>query len=81
MRDPRVFDEPDALRIDRDIAHHLSFSAGMHYCLGASLARLEGQETFRALARRFPGLRLATDHVEHREHFILRGLTALPVTS
>ncbi|HEU5085052.1 MAG TPA: cytochrome P450 [Acidimicrobiales bacterium] len=78
-RDPRVFDEPDALRLDRDIAQHLSFSGGMHYCLGASLARLEGQETFKALARRFPDLRLATDEVGYREHFILRGLTALPV--
>ena len=52
----------------------------MHYCLGAPLARLEGQVTFTALAQRYPDLRLATDAVTYRDHFILRGLTALPVS-
>lgn len=80
-RDPRVFDEPDRVRIDRDPGHHLAFSGGMHYCLGAPLARLEGQVTFTALATRFPDLALATDEVRYRDHFILRGLTALPVTT
>jgi cytochrome P450 len=80
-RDPRVFEAPGELRLDRSPNPHLSFSGGMHHCLGASLARLEGQITFDALARRFPDLTLATDEVTHREHFILRGLTALPVTT
>lgn len=79
-RDPRAFDDPDVLRLDRVPNPHLSFSGGMHHCLGASLARLEGQVTFAALATRFPDLTLATDRVTHRDHFILRGLTALPVS-
>jgi len=79
-RDPRVFDDPDVLRLDRHAHGHLAFSGGMHYCLGAPLARLEGQVTFAALAARFPELALATDQVTYRDHFILRGLTALPVT-
>jgi len=80
-RDPRVFEAPDELRLDRRPTQHLAFSGGMHYCLGAPLARLEGQETFAALGARFPDLGLATDEVTHREHFILRGLNALPVTA
>jgi cytochrome P450 len=78
-RDPRVFDAPDELCLDRSPNHHLAFSGGMHYCLGAPLARLEGQVTFSALASRFPDLALATEEVTYREHFILRGLTSLPV--
>lgn len=80
-RDPRAFDEPDTVDITRADNHHLAFSGGMHYCLGAPLARLEGQVTFTALARRFPDLRLATEAVAYRDHFILRGLTALPVSA
>jgi len=79
-RDPRAFEEPDRLRLDRDAHGHLAFSAGMHFCLGAPLARLEGQVTFAALAARFPDLALAADEVCYRDHFILRGLTALPVS-
>ena len=60
------------LDIARPDTHHLTFSQGAHYCLGAALARLEGQEAFKALATRFPTLELAEEPV-HREHFILRG--------
>lgn len=80
-RDPRAFADPAVLDIQRADNHHLAFSGGMHFCLGAPLARLEGQVTFTALASRFPDLRLATDEVSYRDHFILRGLTALPVTT
>ena len=80
-RDPRAFDDPDAVDLARTDNHHLSFSGGMHYCLGAPLARLEGQVTFTALAERYPDLRLATEEVTYRDHFILRGLTELPVTT
>lgn len=81
-RDPRVFADPDHLRLDRTFDdHHLAFSGGMHYCLGAPLARLEGQVAFTALATRFPELALVDDEPEYREHFILRGLTSLPVTT
>ena len=51
---------------------HLTFSHGIHYCLGAALARVEGQEVFAALARRLPDLSLAQEPV-HRDHFVLRG--------
>lgn len=80
-RDPRAFEEPDAIDLARADNHHLAFSGGMHYCLGAPLARLEGQVTFSALAQRYPDLRLATEALTYRDHFILRGLTALPVTT
>jgi cytochrome P450 len=71
-RDPERFPDPDALDIARPDPHHLTFSHGIHYCLGAALARLEGQETFRALSQRFPRLDLAAEPI-HRDHFVLRG--------
>lgn len=51
-RDAQVFDEPDCFRIDRDASAHLAFGAGIHLCLGAPLARLEGTAVFRRLAER-----------------------------
>ena len=58
---------------------HVSFGAGIHYCLGASLARIEGQEVFRALAEGFPALRLETEELEYQPSIQFRSLTALPV--
>ncbi len=58
-RDPEVFDHPDRLLIDRDPNPHLAFSAGIHACLGAHLARLETRCALTQIARRLPGLRLA----------------------
>ena len=58
-RDPDVFDDPDAFDIMRAKNPHVTFAIGIHHCLGAALARLEGQEVFRALAETFPRLRLA----------------------
>jgi cytochrome P450 len=79
-RDPDVFDEPDTLDLGRDPCPHLSFSAGIHYCLGAQLARLEGQIALSTAIRRFPNMKIATDDLEWRPAPILRGLVALPVT-
>ena len=78
-RDPEVFAEPDRLDVRRGNADkHLSFGAGIHYCLGAPLARLEGTIAFAALARRFP--KLAIDGaLRWRPSPVLRGVTALPV--
>ncbi|MDH2424428.1 cytochrome P450 [Sphaerisporangium sp. TRM90804] len=67
--DPRRFDDPETLDITReaDAGHketHVGFGAGLHYCLGAALARQEGEVAFGALLRRFPGLSLAVDPAE-----------------
>jgi cytochrome P450 len=81
-RDPDRFPDPDRLDIGREDNQHLTFSHGIHYCLGAALARLEGQVVFSTLAKRFPLMQLAVpaEDVEYRDHFVLRGLKALPVT-
>ena len=78
-RDPARFERPDELDIGRPDVQQLTFSHGIHYCLGAALARLEGQETFKALTRRFPRLELAEAPV-HRDHFVLRGYSAIHVS-
>jgi pimeloyl-[acyl-carrier protein] synthase len=78
-RDPDVFADPDRLDVARTDNHHLSFGFGAHFCLGAPLARLEGEVAFDALLDRFPKLELASDVLEYRPNPILRGLTALPV--
>jgi cytochrome P450 len=79
-RDPEVFADPDVLDLGRDPCPHLSFSAGIHYCLGAQLARLEGQIALSTVVRRFPNLKIATEDLEWRPAPILRGLVALPIT-
>ncbi|GAB3578773.1 cytochrome P450 [Amycolatopsis endophytica] len=77
-RDPAVFDEPARFDVRRENAReHISFSAGRHYCLGASLARMEGEVGLRALFDRFPDLRL-TPGATLRDTRILRGFERLP---
>jgi cytochrome P450 len=78
-RDPERFPAPARFDVERDDVHHLTFSGGIHYCLGAALARLEGQVVVGSLVQRFPGLELRTERPEHRDHFILRGLKELRV--
>jgi cytochrome P450 len=80
-RDAHHFPEPDRLDLRRENAHtHLSFGGGIHYCLGAPLARLEGEIAIGTLLRHAPGMRLATEHLSWRPHMILRGLRSLAVT-
>jgi len=78
-RDPEVFDDPARFDVSRANARdHLAFSAGIHYCVGAGLARLEGVVGLRALAERFPGLRVSGRPVR-RDLQTLRGFERLPV--
>jgi cytochrome P450 len=78
-RDPRAFPHADRLDIRRDVGRIMSFGMGIHFCLGAPLARLEGEIAFRTLAREAPGLRLATEEPRWRAGLVLRGLQELPV--
>jgi cytochrome P450 len=77
-RDPVAFGDADILRLDRTPNPRLSFGAGIHFCLGAPLARLELDLLYRALVERLPGLELAAEP-EWKPRFVLRGLRALPV--
>ena len=79
-RDRERFVDPDRLDITRDLSHHLAFSVGAYYCLGAALARLETAVGIRALLDRFPGLRPATGGFEWRNTLQLRGPQSLEVT-
>src|SRR5438067_3250680 len=63
-RDPEVFAYPETFDISRDPNPHVAFGSGVHHCLGATLARLEGQEAFKALAERFPTLHVETQELE-----------------
>lgn len=78
-RDPGVFDDPNTLDIGRHPNPHLGFGAGIHYCLGAPLARVEVHAALLALTRRLPELRLAGEPLRRGE-FVIRGLVSLPVT-
>jgi pimeloyl-[acyl-carrier protein] synthase len=79
-RDPAQFPEPDRLDLARRDNRHIAFGWGIHFCLGAPLARLEGQIAIGTLVRRLPRLALATDRPEFRESVTLRGLQSLPVS-
>ncbi|HEU4587401.1 MAG TPA: cytochrome P450 [Gemmatimonadales bacterium] len=79
-RDPERFPEPDRFDIRRENNRHLAFGYAAHFCFGAALARIEGQEAFTAIAERMPGLRLEPGPLTWRANSGLRGVTALPVT-
>jgi cytochrome P450 len=79
-RDPKQFKNPDQLELNRLNNQHLAFSAGIHSCIGAQLARLEGQVAILNLVRRFPSMKLAGLKPEWASTFGLRGLKSLAVT-
>jgi cytochrome P450 PksS len=78
-RDETVFADAGQLDLSRDPNRHLSFGLGIHYCLGAPLARMEGQIAFPALLRAFPHMRLTGAKLRWRRGLVLRGLESLPV--
>jgi cytochrome P450 len=79
-RDPRQFSDPDTFDITRYPNPHVAFGGGIHHCLGATLARLEGQEAFRAFTQRFPPFSMDTERLEYQTLLSLRGLKSLPVS-
>lgn len=76
-RDPEQFPDPDRLDIRRMDNAHLAFSQGIHYCLGAALARLEGEIAISTLLARYPELRLLDPTPKWQENFTLRGMKSL----
>jgi cytochrome P450 len=80
-RDPSIFEEPDVFNLHRDTRKHLAFGRGVHVCLGAPLARIEGQEIVKELLHRFASITLAepSEELQWRRDIALRGLIKLPV--
>ena len=82
-RDPARYRDPEAFDISRTDGGHLALGHGIHHCLGAPLARMEGRIALAALHARFPAMRLAVDPAElrwgHGDGLVLRGLSELPV--
>jgi cytochrome P450 len=83
-RDRSAFPDPDRLDLRRSRRSHLSFGHGIHFCLGAPLARLEARVAFTTLLGRFPHMRLAVPRADlawtHGDGLVLRGLASLPIT-
>ena len=78
-RDPEMFENPDRLDVGRDQRSHLSFGRGIHHCLGARLARLEGRIVLEMLLERFSEIGLLTDRPRFHRTIVLRGLESLPL--
>ncbi|SDK72006.1 Cytochrome P450 [Nonomuraea maritima] len=78
-RDPAVFSDPDRFDVTREPGRHLAFGLGIHFCLGATLARMEGEIALSALAAAAPGLALVDEHPPYKGNLVLRGLAELRV--
>ncbi len=79
-RDARVFVHPDELDVAREPNPHVSFGAGVHFCLGAPLARLELETSFTTILRRMPALSLV-EEPQWKPNYIIRGLHGLRVAA
>ena len=78
-RDPEVFEDPHRFDIGRKRNRHVAFGVGLHFCLGAPLARLEGEVVIATLLRRLPEIRLETEKTRWRPTSLLRQLEDMPV--
>ena len=78
-RDPEVFENPGRLDVGRSEGSHVSFGRGIHHCLGAPLARLEGRIALEMLLDRFSQMRLLDDRPRFHRAIVLRGLQSLPL--
>jgi hypothetical protein len=76
-RDPERFEDPDVFDIRREKIMHMSFADGHHYCVGAQLARIEGEEAFAAILARHPNLRMVPQELTYRDHTVLRCMNNL----
>jgi cytochrome P450 len=79
-RDPAMFPDPDRLKLDRDPNPHIAFGYGPHYCVGAPLARLEGQIAFGRLLERLADIRIADGSLDWSDNLVLRGVKKLPLS-
>jgi len=77
--DPRRFDDPGQFDIGREPNPHLTFNYGIHFCLGAPLARLEGEIAIGAVAERMPSLAIAQDRYDYMDTMVMRGVRSMPV--
>ena len=78
-RDPQEFSDPETLDVTREDAGNISFGRGIHHCLGAPLARLEGKIAFEALIERFDDIRFGTRTPVYKPNIVLRGLRHLDI--
>ena len=79
-RDPNKFENPNTMDITRWPNPHVAFGSGVHHCLGATIARVEGQEVFSALAERYPNLELKNSEAEYQPSITFRSVKELPVS-
>ena len=79
-RDPNKFENPDQMDITRWPNPHVAFGSGVHHCLGVTIARVEGQEVFSALAERYPNLQLRGNETEYQASITFRSVKSLPVS-
>jgi cytochrome P450 len=78
-RDERMFDDPDRIDVEREIARHVAFGYGIHFCLGAALARLEGRIALEETLKRFPAWDVDHDNTEMVHTSTVRGYSKVPI--
>ena len=79
-RDPDVFDDPDRFRSDRSPNRHLGFGYGLHFCVGAELARVEGRIALEHILKTMPHFELAGEKLDREMSLVLRGINKLPLS-